>query len=173
MVKLKKELQEYHARFLNFPSHNNNDRDDLVYIILENTTGTIPKMLADNVVWMCKDYKDRLTGWCSLLELVKVISEADISSKNNVFRDCKLSILRVDLEVSRNPFGAVTEVPSIIPILSGDYRPYIDATSEKNINFRIFTTLEQKYRDMLLSVLDGFQEWEEIESEGLNGYYLL
>ena len=79
----------------------------------------------------------------------------------------------MDFEINKHPYRAVTEVPSIIPIIAPQDIPRIESqTSEKDFEFKIFTTVEQNFRDIILAHLDSNEKWRVTEYEGLNGYYL-
>ena len=173
-VKLKEELKQYHNMVYKLTNHKQTDNKHyLVYIILEHNDQKLPKILAENIIWISKDNKYGYFGWCCLIELIKTLSEYDVDFNNGLFKDFKLCILRMDYGLSTHQFRAVTEVPSIIPILTDQYNPFIESKlTKKNAEFQIFTTVDQEYRDLILKHVDMSQKWKTKEYKGLNGYYL-
>ncbi len=176
-IRLKTDCYERDSKILSlFDDQENGEQEhQLVYVVLDSQSNRVPELLSKSVNWICKDYRNRLTGWCQIDELMKVFTSNDGCSNFNTndFRNCRIDLLKMDYKVTRYEYQALNEIPSVIPILPDSYNPVLhEPVHKQQTDLQVFTTLEEKYRKIILSSVEGYRKWNKIVSEGLDGYHL-
>tara|TARA_Y100000589_G_scaffold198348_1_gene187308 strand:+ start:95 stop:2494 length:2400 start_codon:yes stop_codon:yes gene_type:complete len=177
LIRLKEDFEKRDRKILSSLNEINTEDSylELVYIVLECELDSVPDMFSETVHWICKDYKNRLTGWCSTEDLMTAflnISKLDESEKRNLC-NYKIDLLEMEYELEKHAYRALNGVPSIQPILPANYLPFFNESIHTEANkLQVFTTLEDKYRKVILTCLDGSRRWHKAISEGLDGYQL-